>query len=137
MEGVLADTSVWIDFFNDVQTNEANLLYGLIEQDYPVYLCAVIVQEILQGFNRDKDYRIAKDLLLSYPILKTEPLKFAVGAADLYRALKKKEKTIRKSNDCLIGYHAIYYDLPILHRDRDFSIMAMYSKLKIVNQNII
>ena len=132
MKGVLVDTSVWIDFFNNVETKEADLLYSYIEEDYPVYLCALILQEILQGFNRDKDYNIAKDLLLSYPFLRTEPIKFAVGASDLYRRLKKKGKIIRKSNDCMIAYHAIHYNIPVLHRDRDFSMMAQYSRLKIV-----
>jgi len=132
MKGILADTSVWIDFFNDVATKEAVLLSKYIEADYPVYICAVILQEILQGFNSDKDYKIVKDLLLSYPFLKTEPLEFAIGAAELYRKLKKTGKTIRKSNDCLIAYHAIFYNIPILHKDRDFSIMSQYSGLKVV-----
>jgi len=133
MKGVLADTSVWIDFFNNAATKEADLLTKYIEADYPVYICAVILQEILQGFNNDKDYSIVKDLLLSYPFLKTESLEFAIGAAELYRRLKKAGKTIRKSNDCLIAYHAIFYNMPILHRDRDFSIMAQHSSLKVVS----
>jgi predicted nucleic acid-binding protein len=132
MEGILADTSVWIDFFNDAASKEADLLSKYIEADYPVYICAVILQEILQGFSNDKDYKIVKELLLAYPFLKTEPLEFAVGAADLYRKLKKLGKTIRKSNDCLIAYHAIFYNVPVLHRDRDFSVMAHHSNLKVV-----
>lgn len=91
MKGVLVDTSVWIDFFNNVDTKEADLLYSYIEEDYPVYICALILQEILQGFNRDKDYNIAKDLMLSYPFLRTEPIEFAAGAADLYRRKIEKE----------------------------------------------
>ncbi|NLD36081.1 MAG: PIN domain nuclease [Desulfatiglans sp.] len=133
MDGVLADTSVWIDLFNDTKTKEADLLHSLIQEDYPVYICSIILQEILQGFNNDKEYRIAKDILLSYQFLETKPLEFAIGAAELYRTLKKKGITIRKSNDCLIGYHAIFYNIPVLHRDRDFTAMAKYSNLKIVN----
>lgn len=132
MRGILVDTSVWIDFFNNAATKEADLLTKYIKEDSPVYICAVILQEILQGFNSDKDYTIVKDLLLSYPFLKTEPLEFAVGAAEFYRKLKKAGKTIRKSNDCLIAYHAIVYDIPILHRDRDFSVVAQHSNLKVV-----
>ncbi len=132
MTGILVDTSVWIDFFNNAATKEADLLTRYIKKDAPVYLCAVILQEILQGFNSDKDYSVVKDLLLPYPFLKTDPLKFAVGAAEFYRKIKKAGKTIRKSNDCLIAYHAIFYNIPILHRDRDFLIMAQHSNLKVV-----
>jgi predicted nucleic acid-binding protein len=133
MKGVLVDTSVWIDFFNNAATKEADLLAGYIRDDIPVYLCAVILQEILQGFNNDKDYGIVKDLLVSYPFLETEPVKFAIGAAEFYRKMRKIGKTIRKSNDCLIAYHAIFYNIPVLHRDRDFSIMAQHSSLKVVD----
>lgn len=133
MDGVLTDTSVWIDFFNDIKTKEVELLQTLIQEDYPVYICSIILQEILQGFSNDKEYKTAKDILLSYRFLETKPLEFAIGAAELYRSLKKKGITIRKSNDCLIGYHAIYYNIPVLHRDRDFKIIAKYSNLKIVN----
>ncbi|MBN1625496.1 MAG: PIN domain-containing protein [Deltaproteobacteria bacterium] len=133
MKGALADTSVWIDLFNDVSTKEAMQLQKYIETDYPVYLCAVILQEILQGFSNDKDYKLVKDLFLSYPFLETKPLQFAVGAAELYRNLKKAGKTIRKSNDCLIAYHAIFYNIPVLHRDRDFNIMSKHSNLKVIS----
>jgi predicted nucleic acid-binding protein len=133
MKGILADTSVWIDLFNDAATKEADQLQKYIETDYPVYLCAVILQEILQGLNSDKDYKVVKDLLLSYPFLETKSVEFAVGAAELYRRLKKEGVTIRKSNDCLIAYHAIFYNLPVLHRDRDFSIIARHSSLKVVS----
>jgi predicted nucleic acid-binding protein len=132
MRGVLVDTSVWVDFFNNAATKESDILTKYIKEDYPAYLCAVILQEILQGFNNDKDYAVVKDLLLSYPFLKTKPLEFAVGAAEFYRKLKKADKTIRKSNDCLIAYHALFYNIPVLHRDRDFSIMAQHSNLKVI-----
>lgn len=36
MGGVPADTSAWIDFFNDVKTKEADLLHSLIQEDYPI-----------------------------------------------------------------------------------------------------
>lgn len=39
----------------------------------------------------------------------------------------------RKSNDCLIAYHTIFYNIPVLHRDRDFNIMSQHSSLKVVS----
>ncbi|MGD9162275.1 MAG: PIN domain-containing protein [Desulfobacteraceae bacterium] len=133
MKGVLVDTSVWIDFFNDIKIKEADILNDYIRKDYPVYLCDVILQETLQGFSREKDYRKVKDILLSFPFLKTISIDFAIGAADLYRKLRKKGATIRKSNDCLIAYHSIYYMIPVLHRDRDFSLIEKHTKLKTIN----
>ena len=133
MKGILVDTSVWIDFFNGIKTKEADILSDYINEDYPVYLCDVVLQEILQGFSSEKDYKKVKDILLSFPFLETIPIDFAIGAADLYRKLRKKGTTIRKSNDCLIACHGIYYMIPVLHRDRDFSLIEKHTKLKTVN----
>lgn len=88
--------------------------------------------EILQGFRSDKDHDEVQDILLSYNFVIEEPVPDAIGASDLYRSLKKKGVTIRKSLDCLIAHAAIKNGLPLLHRDRDFDIIAKHSKLKLI-----
>jgi predicted nucleic acid-binding protein len=52
-------------------------------------------------------------------------------AINLYRYLRKKGITIRKSVDCLIASYAILGDMYILHNDSDFTQIARESKLKI------
>ena len=54
-------------------------------------------------------------------------------AVDLYRHLRKKGITIRKSIDCLIASYAIITDMYLLHNDKDFTQIASESKLKIYN----
>lgn len=44
-------------------------------------------------------------------MLELDTVEAAIGAADLYRALRKKGITIRKSNDCLIAYYAIAHNV--------------------------
>lgn len=130
---VLVDTSVWIDFFNGVKSLQSDILVEYIKLSYSIYLCPVILQEILQGFKSEKDYNKAKELLLEFPFIFSDPIEAAIGAADLYRNLRKKGVTIRKSNDCLIAYYAIRHNIPILFKDRDFGKINKYiSKLKIV-----
>jgi predicted nucleic acid-binding protein len=51
-------------------------------------------------------------------------------AINLYRHLRKKGITIRKSVDCLIASYAILEDMYILHNDSDFTQIAKESKLK-------
>lgn len=55
----------------------------------------------------------------------------AVGAADLYRSLRKQGVTIRKPNDCLIAHYALFYDVPILHNDTDFGQIARHTQLRV------
>jgi predicted nucleic acid-binding protein len=132
MKGVLIDTSVWIDFFNGVQSPENNILTKYIRNNYPVFLCPVILQEILQGFVYDSDYKKAKELLLEFPFFQDDPIEMSIAAADLYRSLRKKGVTIRKSNDCLIAAYCIKNKIAVLHINRDFNVILKYSTLEIV-----
>jgi len=120
---VLADTSVWINFFKGVDSKEVEVLIRYIENDSPVYLCPTIVQEVLQGINNDKQFREVLASLLAFNILNDDGVEMAVSAANLYRWLRKRGITIRKSNDCLIAQYAIKHSLQVLHQDRDFDLI--------------
>lgn len=50
---VLVDTSVWIDFFNGVESDGANELDGLLGSGR-ILMGNLIIAEILQGFTRNE-----------------------------------------------------------------------------------
>jgi predicted nucleic acid-binding protein len=120
---LLFDTSIWIDFFNGTDNEKVSLLTEYITNDYPIYICPVIIQEILQGIKSDKQYIEVKEAILALIIINEDPVMAAIGAADLYRKLRKTGLTIRKGNDCLIAWYGIKNSLKIIHRDRDFDII--------------
>lgn len=122
-KGLLFDTSVWIDFFSGNESDETLLLTKYLKDDLAVYICPVILQEVLQGIKNDKEYYKIKDSFLALNILKEDQVEAAIGAADIYRKLRKEGVTIRKSNDCLIAWFALKNSLNIVHRDRDFDII--------------
>lgn len=128
----LFDTSVWIDFLNNKHSPGADLLEEAILADVEVFLTPTILQEILQGIRDDAKYRQIKETLSYFHVLDFPCVQAAVGAADLYRALRKKGATIRKSNDCLIAYYAIEYDLTLVHYDTDFDQIAQHTALKTI-----
>ncbi len=119
-ESILIDTSVWIDFFNGDESESVKVFTDYLERDLPIFICPVIIQEILQGIRNDAEYNQVKDYLFALNVLNDDAIEVAIGAANIYRNLRKKGVTIRKSNDCLIAYYAIKYSLRILHKDRDF-----------------
>lgn len=121
---ILVDTSVWIDFFNGKQGPQVEYLARGIREDQPLCLCPVIIQEILQGITSDDYFEQVKSNLLAFPMLQWDPVEAGIAAARLYRSLRKKGITIRKSNDCLIAAFAREMDAAVLHIDRDFSLMA-------------
>ena len=128
---VLVDTSVWIDSFNGKKNKGTTTLSNLIEKDIAVVTCPIIIQEILQGIKHDNDYKLVNENLSGFEMLQLDPLKASIGAASLYRALRKKGITIRKSNDCLIAFFCIYHKIPILHNDKDFDKISRFTALKI------
>lgn len=127
-EPLLVDTSVWIDFFNGVDSDNVNVFSYYLENDFPIFICPVIIQEILQGIKSEKEYRQVKEYLFALNVLNDDAIEAALGAVKIYRKLREKGITIRKSNDCLIAYYAIKYSLKILHRDRDFDNIIRHYK---------
>jgi len=130
MNEVIADTSVWIDFLNGINNKQTLSLSEILQNDTELFICPQIIQEILQGISKDDDYRILKEKLLSLNILILDPIETAIGAAEIFRGLRKKGVTIRRSNDLVIAYYGIYYNIPLLHKDRDFDKIAKNTKLR-------
>lgn len=125
---ILIDTSVWIDFFNGIESDSTKIFTDYLENDLPIFICPIIIQEILQGIKSNKEYRQVKDYLFALNVLNDDAIESALGAIKIYRTLRLKGITIRKSNDCLIAYYAMKYSLKILHKDRDFDNIVKYYK---------
>ena len=130
-EPLIFDTSVWIDFLKNKSNPEADLLTSYIEHDDQVLLLPTILQEVLQGIREDKQYIHIKEIFSYFTVLQIPPVQAAIGAAELYRGLRKKGLTIRKSNDCLIAFYAIEFSTPLVHLDSDFELISKHSKLKL------
>jgi len=129
---LIVDSSIWIDSFNSkIQTPEKKSLKELIQNDYPIYLCPIIYQEVLQGIRDDKTFEQVKFILQQFEMIDIDLLYVTNYAINLYRHLRKSGITIRKSIDCLIASYAIITDMHLLHNDSDFTQIAKESELKI------
>jgi hypothetical protein len=120
---ILVDTSVWIDFFAGRKLPHVQTLQQLVLDNTDLALCGIILTEVLQGLSDDADYRRVKqgfEPLIRLPMQES----VFIDAADLYRGLRKKGITIRKSNDCMIAAAAMEYGCQLLHNDRDFERIA-------------
>ena len=127
---ILVDTSVWIDFFNDVDVATVHHLEDCLQNSL-VCSCPPIIQEILQGIRNDVAYSLTKDHLLSLEVLTSDPVHAAIGAAEVYRGLRVKGVTIRKSYDCLIAWYAIHHNVKLLQNDSDFQHIAAHTSLQL------
>jgi predicted nucleic acid-binding protein len=124
---ILVDTSIWVEVFRRSRPLDLEALVALDE----IVTCLPVIQEILQGFDDEAQYRLARDAMLSFPVLEA-PLREEVflEAAGLYRAARRAGVTVRSSVDCLIAACAIRADVEVLHRDRDFRALARVSPLR-------
>jgi predicted nucleic acid-binding protein len=116
---VLVDTSVWADFFNDHPSPEQRALAGLISGDDEICTCGVVVAEVFQGLRREKGRSRLSDLFRDLTFLEPAGIDLYFRAADLYRALRLRGKTIRSTIDCLIAVLAEEHGCAVLARDRD------------------
>ena len=131
---VVVDSSVWIDFFNQKSSSQIEIIKSQLSNysEYsPFVILPIILQEILQGIEDDRQHIVVGDVLSGLERLEINQFLYAEKAADLYRHLRKKGVTVRKANDCLIAAVCIDYQFDILHNDKDFDNIAKYTSLKI------
>ena len=131
---VLVDSTIWIDFFHGISKSHVKILEEHIKNDEDICVCGVILTEVLQGIRHDTDYLKTKDYFDALTFLPMNKATFILSS-ELYRSLRRKGVTSRKPVDCMIASVAIEYDLPLLHNDRDFSLIARHSKLRVVETN--
>ena len=128
---VLVDTSVWIDFFRGLDSPEAEWLTTALARDESLCTCGPILAEILQGAASHAESRKLKRHFSPFVYLPTQRETYYL-AADVYRAARAKGKIIRNTVDCLIAACAIENSVSLLQRDKDFTVIAGVSKLRIV-----
>jgi predicted nucleic acid-binding protein len=123
---VLVDTSVWIEVFR--RPGRVRLEDHVAFDD--VVTCLPVIQEVLQGFDREPDYRLAHGAMWALPIVES-PLGRPVvdEAVDLFRRARRAGLTVRSGVDCLIAACALRHGLTVLHADRDFALLARVSSL--------
>lgn len=125
---IIADTSVWIDYFNGVVSPFTDELDRQLMEGN-VALGDLILLEILQGIKRDKEYNKTKSLLGKLDQYEMLGHRMVLQCADYYRLLRKRGITIRKTADVIIATFCIDNKLPLLFTDRDFKPFVEYCGL--------
>ena len=127
---ILVDTSVWIALLNDKMRAE-----GSSDRALRYMTCGPIAQEVLQGLRDIPSAESFRQSFASLPRL-SDPLPFStfLEAAEIYSHGRRKGYTIRSSTDCLIAAIAIENDVPVWHRDRDFSVIARFTRLRVCDR---
>lgn len=132
---ILVDSSVWIDFFRNKPTLQAEWLdrnlgiEGLVVGD-------LILAEVLQGFKDDRGFNAARRMLGRLEQVIVGGTDLAVEAARNYRKLRVAGVTVRGTVDILIATRCLADGLRLLHNDRVFDAIGQHLGLRVVNCEI-
>lgn len=119
---LVADSSVWIDFFNGIANEASDALDGwLLQGDAQVLMPDLVLFEVLRGFRAEREVRDALRLLMPLGVVPIGGEPEALRAAERYRGLRAAGWTVRSSVDTLLASYCIDHDHILLHRDRDFA----------------
>jgi predicted nucleic acid-binding protein len=125
---ILIDTSAWVEFLRDTGSPICQRVDDLLAAE--IATCDVIRMEVLAGARDERHLQQLRQLLARASTLPTGSVDYEVAAA-LYRTCRQRGHTVRKLVDCLIAAVAIRADVPILHRDADFDILAQHTSLRV------
>jgi len=127
---ILIDTSAWIEFLRDTGSPICQRVDDLLAAD--IATSDAVRMEVLAGSRDDQHLQQLRRLLARAATLATESVDYEAAAA-LYRTCRQQGETVRKLIDCLIAAVAIRREVPILHLDADFDVLARHTPLRIAS----
>ena len=126
---ILVDSSVWIDYFRGRSTPRTDLLDRLLGRE-PLAIGDLILAEVLQGFDGERDFERARRLLTALEVVEVGGREIAIEAARNFRRLRRHGVTVRKTIDTVIATRCIESGYELLHDDRDFDAFEKHLGLR-------
>jgi predicted nucleic acid-binding protein len=118
---LVADSSVWIDFFNGTRNPTSDALEAwLLQGESRVVMPDLVLFEVLRGFRTDREVLDAQRLMSPLGVESLGGEEQAKRAAERFRSLRRRGYTVRSSVDALLASFCIDNDYLLLQRDRDF-----------------
>ncbi|WP_119679963.1 type II toxin-antitoxin system VapC family toxin [Indioceanicola profundi] len=128
---IVVDTSVWIDFFAQRDTEQTRHL-RLTADPGDIIVGDIVLAEVLMGARGDRHASTLESALRQFEVMPMAGDALAVEAAANFRRLRAVGVTIRRTTDLFIGTFCIANGHTLLHRDRDFVGMEKHLGLKVL-----
>ena len=129
---ILVDSSVWIDFFRNQPTAQAEWLDRNLDVE-GLLVGDLILAEVLRGFKDDRGFNEARRLLGKLQQVSLGGEELAVEAARNFRKLRNHGFTIRGTIDVIIATRCLVDGFRLLHSDRDFDVFSAQLGLQVVD----
>lgn len=128
--GTSTDSSAWIEYYRETGSDVHLAVKTLADTDGGICIPAIVLSEILRGYDDQLQAKRVERQLLGYPVIEHE-LSDYVAAANLHRTARRAGITIRGTIDCLIAATCIRTGTTLLHADSDFDRLATCSELAV------
>jgi len=130
---ILVDTSVLVPLFRGTETNAVRFLVQAVQEDVPVFVTPIIVQEILQGARDEKEWTaLDRHLARQALVHPADALVTHRRAGRIYFDCRRKGLTVRSTIDCLIAQLALEHDLSLLQDDKDYRTIREIRPLRLL-----
>ena len=128
---ILVDTSAWIEYLRGTGSAANVRVRALLLSDQAVATTEAVVMELRAGGRNDVERRRIQEVVDGCELLPVGGLDDFEHAADLYRSCRERGETVRALVDCLIGAVAIRNNVPVLHDDADFDVLARHTAVRV------
>lgn len=127
---MIVDSSVWVDYFAGHGFWQVDRLAAAIA-DRRAMVVDIVRLEVVAGLApSESGDRVHAMLDACEDAMQIHRVEVDEGAA-IYRACRAYGEIVRAVNDCVVAAIAIRNDVPILHRDRDYDVIAKYTPLRV------
>ena len=130
---VIVDTTVWVDYLKGIDTEEVRWLDEEIDRQR-LGLTDLILCEVLQGVRDEREARAVLAELSKFEIFSTGGVELVWAAAQNYRILRSRGRTVRKTIDCLIATFCLMHDHTLIHNDHDYEPFEELLGLKVLHR---
>ena len=133
---ILVDTSILSLAFRrrvkkSPESPQVQILRRLVEQDQPVVVPGIVLQELLSGVRTENEYERLQDLMEGFPLM-LATREHHLEAARIANTCRQKGVSISPV-DCLIAAMAIQAKSQLFTVDEDFKRVALYCDLLLLH----
>lgn len=128
---MIPDSSAWIEYVRDRDSPAKRRLRAARLDD--LVITDPVMLELLAGARDPNEHHRVKLVVGACQYEPVHSIEDWEDAAALYRLCRAGGETVRSKFDCLIAAVAIRLDVPILHNDRDFDVLARHTPLRVVD----